>query len=71
MRTPLDDERPYRENYVELTEIKDAHSRRDCRHENGSEPWACSNCDCTKKLEARLANTGASFLDDLRSSIGE
>ena len=60
--TPLQEERPYWEDYFELLSVKDAHSRRNCRHENGTEPWACSNCDCTKRLEERLGQTGKSFL---------
>ncbi|PYK10989.1 MAG: hypothetical protein DME61_01955 [Verrucomicrobia bacterium] len=63
---PLGEERPYWEEYLELLSVKDAHSRRTCRHENGTEPWACCDCDCTKKLEERLATQGTSFLEDLR-----
>ena len=63
--TPLDEERPYWEEYFELLRIKDAHSRKNCRHENGTEPWACSDCDCTRKLEERLEQTGQPFLDTL------
>ena len=63
---PLDEERPYWEEYFELLSVTDAHSRRNCRHENGSEPWACCECDCTAKLEARLGNQGISFLSQLR-----
>src|SRR6266853_4907406 len=37
---PLAEERPYWEEYFELLSVKDAHSRRNCRHENGTEPWA-------------------------------
>jgi hypothetical protein len=48
-----------------LLSVKDAHSRRNCRHENGTEPWACCDCDCTKKLEERLATQGKSFLETL------
>jgi hypothetical protein len=66
--TPLDEERPYWEKYFELLDIRDAHSRRNCRHENGAEPWACCDCDCTKKLEERLERCGRSFLDELRKS---
>ena len=29
-------------NYFELLCVKDAHARSQCRHENGTEPWACS-----------------------------
>ncbi|PYJ21338.1 MAG: hypothetical protein DME99_08060 [Verrucomicrobia bacterium] len=42
--------------------MKDAHSRRNCRHENGTEPWACCDCNCTKKLEEKLSEQGESFL---------
>src|SRR5262245_25636019 len=49
---PLQEERPYWEEYFELTRVQDAHDRRKCRDENGSEPWACGECDCTKKLES-------------------
>jgi hypothetical protein len=63
--TPLDEERPYWEKFFELLDIRDAHSRRNCRHENGTEPWACCDCDCTKKLEERLQRCGRSFLEEL------
>jgi hypothetical protein len=63
--TPLEEELPYWEEFFELTKIQDAHSRRNCRDENGSEPWACGNCDCTRKLEQRLAKTGVPFLPEL------
>jgi hypothetical protein len=59
---PLEEERPYWEQYFELLEIKDAHARRNCRHENGVEPWACCDCDCTRRLEEKLAHTGEPFL---------
>jgi len=65
--SPLAEERPYWEEYFELLSVKDAHSRRSCRHENGTEMWACCDCDCTKKLEARLATQGESFLRTLRT----
>ena len=64
--TPLDEERPYWEEYFELLSVKDAHSRKNCRHENGTEPWACSDCDCTRRLEARLKQKGEAFLPSLR-----
>ena len=62
---PLEEERPYWEEYFELLEVKDAHARENCRHENGTEPWACCDCDCTRKLEAKLAGEGVSFLERL------
>ena len=59
--TPLEEERPYWEAYFDLLSVKDAHARSKCRHENGTEYWACSNCDCTEKLAARLAAQGERF----------
>jgi hypothetical protein len=56
--TPLDEERPYWEAYFDLLSIKDAHARSKCRHENGTEYWACCDCDCTARLEARLQTKG-------------
>ena len=67
--TPLAEERPYWEKYFKLLSVKDAHSRRNCRDCNGSEPWACSNCDCTEQLEQKLHESGFSFLDDLRERV--
>lgn len=63
---PLEEERPCWEDYFELLAFKDAHARRNCRHENGTEPWACSDCDCTLQLEAKLQGEGVSFLEQLR-----
>jgi len=63
---PLAEERPYWEEYFELLSVKDAHSRRNCRHENRTEPWACCDCDCTVKLEEKLRAQGESFLARLR-----
>jgi hypothetical protein len=63
---PLQEERPYWEEYFELVRIQDAHSRRVCRDENGTEPWACCDCDCTERLEARMEGWGRPFLEVLR-----
>jgi hypothetical protein len=65
--TPLQEERPYWEEYFDLVRVRDAHDRRKCRDENGTEPWACSACDCTVRLEEKLKETGTLFLDTLRS----
>jgi hypothetical protein len=59
--TPLEEERPYWEEYFQLLSVKDAHARSTCRHENGTEYWACSTCDCTARLEARLSRQGVPF----------
>jgi hypothetical protein len=64
--TPLQEERPYWEQYFQLTKVQDAHDRRKCRDHNGDEPWACDTCDCTERLEGALAAKGQPFLDTLR-----
>jgi hypothetical protein len=63
--TPLAEERPYWEEYFELLSVKDAHARKNCRDLNGEEPWACTDCDCTQKLEEWLSIHGDPFLAKL------
>jgi hypothetical protein len=65
--TPLLEERPYWERYFDLTKIQDAHDRGRCKDENGSEPWGCGDCDCTERLDGKLAAAGEPFLLNLRS----
>ena len=59
--TPLAEEREYWEPYFTLEKVQDAHARSRCRDLNGTEPWACSECDCTARLDARLASRGRPF----------
>ncbi|HTL00862.1 MAG TPA: hypothetical protein VL243_01515 [Vicinamibacterales bacterium] len=59
--TPLEEERPYWEAYFDLVKVQDAHARSRCRDLNGEEAWACGNCDCTEKLDARLTTWGPLF----------
>ncbi len=65
--TPLQEERPYWEEYFDLTRVQDAHDRRKCEDENGTKPWACDGCDCTARLEQKLKKIGTPFLESLRS----
>jgi hypothetical protein len=65
---PLQEEQPYWEQYFDLTRVQDAHDRRKCRDENGTEPWACGDCDCTARLEQKLKTSGKSFLAELRNT---
>jgi hypothetical protein len=65
--TPLQEERPYWEEFFELVQVKDAHVRHNCRDENGTEPWACGSCDCTQRLEASLQAKGESLFDRLQA----
>jgi hypothetical protein len=68
---PLQEERPYWEEYFELVRVQDAHARRRCRDLNGTEPWACVECDCTERLEAKMATRERPFLEALRAVASE
>jgi hypothetical protein len=68
--TPLQEEREYWEEFFILEKVQDAHARSRCRDVNGSEPWACSTCDCSERLEARLARTGSPFRSTRGSDPG-
>jgi hypothetical protein len=59
--TPLAEEREYWEKYFDLEKVQDAHARSRCRDLNGTQPWACSDCDCTERLERHLAGKGRPF----------
>jgi hypothetical protein len=65
--TPLAEERPYWEEYFHLDKVQDAHARSRCRDLNGEEPWACVDCDCTARLETRIAARGGPFRPDSHS----
>jgi hypothetical protein len=67
--TPLEEEREYWEEFFQLEKVQNAHAVKKCRDLNGQEPWACSTCDCTARLEARLADTGRPFLESLGPEI--
>lgn len=64
--TPLAEEREYWEEYFDLLAVKDAHARSRCRDANGTEPWACLDCDCTARLERWLAGQGRPFQKQLK-----
>jgi hypothetical protein len=66
---PLEEERPYWEEFFELARVQDAHARHRCRDLNGTEPWACGECDCTEKLEATMHGWGRPFLEVLRAAV--
>jgi len=68
--TALQEETPYWEEFFELVKVQDAHDRRQCRDFNGSEPWACEDCDCTQRLEQKLQNVGTPFLQKLKKIAG-
>jgi len=65
--TPLEEERPYWEEFFELVKVQDAHDRRKCRDWNGTEAWACGDCDCTAKLEEKL-RLGSPFFCNLKKN---
>ncbi len=59
--TPLAEEREYWAAFFDLEKVQDAHARSRCKDLNGTEPWACGDCDCSARLEARLATRGRPF----------
>ncbi len=59
--TPLEEERPYWEDFFDLLDVRNAHARDRCHDLDGSEPWACGSCDCTDRLEAHLSGKGVAF----------
>ena len=59
--TPLAEEREYWEAFFTLEKVQDAHARSRCRDLTGTEPWACGDCDCSARLEARLETKGRPF----------
>jgi hypothetical protein len=65
--TPLAEEREYWEKYFDLEKVQDAHARNRCHDLNGTEAWSCGDCDCSARLEARLATKGRPFLETLRT----
>lgn len=67
---PLEEERPYWEEYFDLVRVQDAHGRHRCRDLDGSEPWACCDCDCTQRLEACLRQQGRPFQEVLGGNAG-
>ena len=69
--TPLQEERSYWDQYFDLTKVQDAHDRRRCRDQNGTESWACGDCDCTDRLEKKLQTLGRPFLETLQTERGD
>jgi hypothetical protein len=69
--TPLEEERPYWEEFFELVKVQDAHDRRRCRDFNGSEPWACGDCDCTARLDSKLQSLGIPFIRSLWDAVAD
>ena len=67
---PLAEERPYWEEYFDLVRVQDAHNRDRCRDLNGQESWACCECDCTTRLEEKLAEQETSLIDALQRANG-
>ncbi len=66
---PLAEELPYWQSYFDIVRVQDAHTRSRCRDLNGTEPWACCDCDCSERLEQKLARRGEGFLEVLRQAI--
>src|SRR4051794_702188 len=66
---PLDEERPYWEEYFELVRVQDAHARSKCRDLTGEEPWACGGFGCTMKLGSPLPGKGQTLPQGPRKNV--
>jgi len=66
---PLEEELPYWQEYFDEIVIKDAHARSNCRDLKGTEAWACSECDCTERLEEKMESLGTPFLVALNQNF--
>ena len=62
----MENARVYVDGRIKWVEICFCDTPLACRDVNGEEPWACSECDHTDKLEGKLAEEGQTFLDVLR-----
>lgn len=60
--TPLNEERPYWEEYFEDIRVENAQDPRYCRDANGEEKRACLECACTTVLEGRMLDWGVPFM---------
>jgi len=69
--TPLAEELPYWEEFFELIRVQDAHHRSRCADWTGTEPWACCDCDCTERLEAKMKSWGEPFLQALHAVVAK
>jgi len=67
--TPLAEERPYWEEFFQLVRVQDAHHRSRCADVTGTEPWACCDCNCTERLEAKMQTWGEPFLKVLHLEL--
>lgn len=63
--TPLAEERPYWEEYIDLLQITDAIDKKICKHETGERPWSCINCNCTTEREKEMESWGKSLYQSL------
>jgi hypothetical protein len=66
---PLEEELPYWQEYFDEIVIKDAHASSKCRDLNGTEAWACSECDCTERLKEKMESWGTPFLVALNQNF--
>ena len=68
--TPLREERPDWEQYFDLLAVKNAHARKDCRHENGIHQDQDVSCD-KGKLRHRLPTSRPMALAIAQSFLKE
>ena len=53
--------------YFDLVRVQNAHVRSRCRDATRAEPWACGECDCSRRLAEKLARWGVPFQETLQN----
>ena len=61
---PLEEERPYWEEFFDLVKVQDAHARANCRDENGSEAVGLRRLRLHRATRSAIGGAGAGILAD-------
>jgi hypothetical protein len=60
--SPLNEEKPYWEEYFEDIIVENAQDPKFCQDSNGELKRACFECSCTDELEEKMLNWGMPFI---------
>ncbi len=61
---PLNEERPYWEEYFDIVSIQNAHDPKRCKDLSGKSKRACFECHCSRALEKEMLTWGTTFLKE-------
>jgi hypothetical protein len=60
--TPLNEEKPYWEEFFEDIKIETAQDPKYCQDSNGELKRACFDCSCTQDMEEKMSTWGKPFI---------